>query len=89
MLASEIQTKEYAMNARSEITVPMDPLGYTINRYGYLPNSRWLQKERDRINKGPHKCKIVFDKITGKQSLYYIDGYFNDGVWVSTKREKK
>lgn len=49
-------------------------------------NLGWLREQKEKINRGPHKCEII--KQGNKSALSYTDGFFyydyRHGVrWIS------
>lgn len=80
---------------KKRITEWLDPFKSTVctgcnrpsSKYGPITNSEWLNREMERINKGSHKCVRLTEENSEeyKQALFYVDGYYDNGIWVCDK----
>jgi hypothetical protein len=59
------------MDDALRITAWLNPSSETDSKYGYISNREWLERERDRINKGHRECTII-KKGDGSQALFYL-----------------
>ena len=58
------------LNLDMQITGFMNPESVSHGKYGKICNGRWLEKEKERIEKSSgHECEIV--KKDGAQALFY------------------
>jgi len=57
--------------------------GETKSKYGRISNHEWLELERKRVQSCGKKCEIK--SINDKEALFYKDGSYVDGEWVTAK----
>lgn len=82
------------MDERSRITAWLEPNSKTVcagcgrseSKYGNITNDEWLEREKNRINETGHTCCIV-KSIDGSKALFYIDGFFDNGLWIDVRQE--